>query len=275
LAAFDAQENGTEEDVAAQTANWGMKAKPAAGPQPVKLFADAPAEPLKNEPIHAPMDGFGPLSMRINQRNPKNFAPETPAAPAEPQIEPTPVAQETVVDVVETAPVVEAPAPVAAAPVFMPFPTAQTAPETPAVTPAPVITPVTSAHTQVPAQPAAPVSVPPSAAEESFEPSFEPTSSDEPDFASILSVQILQTADQSESQTAPASQSGMSMLGNELTQASADPLLDFPSLTELKSLATELMSLNLIDTRVGVGAGNDDKVAQSSSNHEETTKTSD
>jgi hypothetical protein len=157
----------------------------------------------------------------------------------------------------------------------MPFPSAQAAPEAPAATPQPVITAVTSAHTQAPVQHAAPVSVPSPVAEESFEPSFEPTSSDEPDFASILSVQILQTADQSEDQTAPVSQSGMSMLGNELTQASADPLLDFPSLTELKSLATELMSLNLIDTRVGVGTGNDVKTAQSSSNHEETTKTSD
>jgi hypothetical protein len=85
----------------------------------------------------------------------------------------------------------------------------------------------------------------------------------------------MQTADQSEDQTAPASQSGMSKLGQELAQTSTDPLLDFPSMTELKSLATELMSLNLTDTRVGVGAGKDEKIPQSSSNHEETTKTSD
>ncbi len=105
LAAFDAQENGTAEDVAAQTANWGAKAKPA-GPQPVKLFADAPAEPLKNEPIQAPMDGFGPLSMRINSRNPKNAAPESTEA-VQPQPETIPVAQEPVVEAVETAPVGE------------------------------------------------------------------------------------------------------------------------------------------------------------------------
>ncbi len=270
LAAFDAQENGTADEAAAQTANWGAKAKPA-GPQPVKLFADAPAEPLKNEPIQAPMDGFGPLSMRINSRNPKNAVPESTEA-VQPQPETIPVAQEPVVEAVETAPVATPPA-------FLPFPTAQAAPETVESAPAPVITPiirpVTSANTQAPAVPAAPVSVPSPVAEVSFEPSFEPTATDEPDFNSILSMSIMQTADQSEDQTAPVSQSGMSMLGNELSQTSADPLLDFPSLTELKSLATELMSLNLTDTRVGVGAGNDDKALKTLSNHEETTKTSD
>ncbi len=290
LAAFDAQENGGGDDSdASQMGDWGMK-KPAAAsqPQPNKIFADQPAEPLKNEPVSAPLDGFGPLSMRINQRNPKNFAPETPAAPVEPQqIEPAPapVVPEPVAEAVETAPVVEAapvvevvpqaaipapvaptPQPVATAPMFVPFPNAQTAPANPpAPAQAPTIVPVVRAAAP------APVS-------QTFEPSFEPTSTDEPDFNSILSMSIMQTADETAGQTAPESQSGLSSLSNELTQASAEPLLDFPSLTELKSLASELMSMNLIDSRVGVGAGHDvksEKTAKSSSNHEETTKTSD
>ncbi len=310
-------------------------------PAPVNLFADQPAQPLKVEPVQQPMEGFGPLSMRVNARNPKNFetteAPSQEArggalhAPVEPAIEPTPVAQETQAQpvetapvaeapVVETAPVAEAPAPVPAPPAFLPFPTAQApaapAPETvsePAPTPAPSIVPVVRAAAPVqqpapavqpptPVAPAAPapviqavtpapviqpvtpapiiqpVTAAPQAqapAQDSFEPSFEPTAEDEPDFGSILSMSILQTADTTASQTQPASQSGLSALGNELTKNAADPLVDFPSLTELKSLATELMSMNLVDTRVGVGAGSDEKFAQSSSNHEETTKTSD
>lgn len=239
LAAFDAQNNGDEDENQAGTASqdtWDLKAK-AADPSQSQghNIMTPPAAPLKNEPVAAPMDGFGPLSMRINQRNPKNFAPETvPEAEAAPQIE-------------ETA------APVAQEPVAMPFPDAQ-----PAVSePAPVVP-----------QPAAPVA-------ESFEPSYEPTSSDEPDFGSILSMSILQAADEPVSQTTQPSQSGLSALSNELTQTSAQPLVDFPSLNELKSLASELMSMNLIDTRVGVGAAKEDKIAQSSSNHEETTKTSD
>ncbi len=71
-------------------------------------------------------------------------------------------------------------------------------------------------------------------------------------------MSIMQSADQPEDQTAPVSQSGTSMLGNELTQTSADPLLDFPLTDGTEGAATELMSLNLTDTRVGVGAGNDD-----------------
>lgn len=363
LAAFDAKDHNSDDEAAdsndaAAAPSWGLKSQPAKNqPVPNNLFVDQPAQPIKNEPVQQPMDGFGPLSMRINQRNPKNIEQEAPAmteapapAPVQPEAEPTPVAQEEVVQPVETAPVVEtpvveaapapapvvetpvveaapAPAPVATAPAFLPFPTAQAsatpapapvsepvaepvsapapsivpvvraaapvqqpaapavqpqapvapaAPVIQAVTPAPVIQPVTPAPVAQPViQPvtAAPQAQAPT--NESFEPSFEPTTEDEPDFGSILSMSILQTADATASQTQPASQSGLSALGNELTQTSAQPLVDFPSLTELKSLATELMSMNLVDTRVGVGAGNDEKFANSSSNHEETTKTSD
>jgi len=164
------------------------------------------------------------------------------------------------------------------APVFMPFPNA----EAPAVEPAPVVSqpapmPVVSQPAPVPvaAEPAPQAFAPAPVADESFEPSYEPTSSDEPDFGSILSMSILQTAEEPVSQTTQPSQSGLSALSNELTQTNAQPLVDFPSLTELKSLASELMSMNLIETRVGVGAAKEDKIAQSSSNHEETTKTSD
>jgi len=351
LAAFDAQDHSeveeSEENEAAAGPSWGLKGSPAANqPVPNKLFADQPAAPLKVEPVQQPLDGFGPLSMRIHQRNqnPETVeAPAAPEAPVQPQAEPVPVAQESVVQPVEAAPApVAAPAP-AAAPPALPFPIAQ-APETPAPAPAPapVITPVSAAPAPVataapvsqpasepaiaptpsivpvvraaapaapavqpqapaPAAPAvpapviqavtpapviqpvtpAPVIQPVTAAPqaqapaESFEPSFEPTAEDEPDFGSILSMSIMQTADETVSQTQPESQPGMSALGNELAKTSAEPLVDFPSLTELKSLATELMSMNLVDTRVGVGAGSDEKFAQSSSNHEETTKTSD
>lgn len=222
-----------------------------------------PAAPLKNEAVTAPMDGFGPLSMRINQRNPKNFAPET-----------APVAETPVVEAVETVQAAEtaetAPEPASTpAPVFMPFPNA----EAPAAEPAPVVS--QPAPVPVAAEPAPQAFAPAPVADESFEPSYEPTSSDEPDFGSILSMSILQTAEEPVSQTTQPSQSGLSALSNELTQTNAQPLVDFPSLTELKSLASELMSMNLIDTRVGVGAAKEDKIAQSSSNHEETTKTSD
>ncbi|HNB23459.1 MAG TPA: hypothetical protein PKZ32_13615, partial [Candidatus Melainabacteria bacterium] len=198
-------------------------------------------------------------------------AAPVPAPVSQPAAEPVSAPAPAIVPVVRAAAPVQQTAPtVPQAPA--PFEPAAPAPVIQAVTPAqsvqpviqaPVITPVTAAP-----QAQAPVA-------ESFEPSFEPTAEDEPDFGSILSMSILQTADTTASQTQPASQSGLSALGNELTKNMADPLVDFPSLTELKSLASELMSINLVDTRVGVGAGSDEKYAQSSSNHEETTKTSD
>ncbi len=180
----------------------------------------AAALPKEPQPVMMPPGNFGPLSMRINQRNAKNH----PAPAVEEATEPAPAQ-------------VPAPAPMP----FVPFPQAST--------------PAPQAQTTL----------------DSFAPvhSFEP--SDEPDFDSIMSVQIVDASE---------SESEFDVEDNSDAEVNADhsgdqPLVDFPSLTELKSLASELMSFNFADTRVGVGGRDNDKLANSSQNHAETTKTSD
>lgn len=217
-------EDKVEETSFAPSAS-GQPVPPTVIPVTAEQAASLPKGP---EPVMMPPGNFGPLSMRINQLNAKNRPVEAPAS------EPIDSVSEAVDGPAPAQTAAPVPAPTPAPMPFVPFPQATPAPQA-----------------QVPAD------------QDSFAPvhSFEP--SDEPDFDSIMSVQIVDAED-----------------SDAETEANGDsdaeqPLVDFPSLTELKSLASELMSLNFADTRVGVGGRDNEKLANTSPNHAETTKTSD
>ncbi|HEY9787793.1 MAG TPA: DNA-directed RNA polymerase subunit beta, partial [Candidatus Obscuribacterales bacterium] len=113
-----------------------------------------------------------------------------------------------------------------------------------------------------------------------------PDNDDEPDFDTIFSETItglhaataIEPASGGASPDTNAVKPGLSQLSNELAGGSSDPLLDFPSLNELQTLASELLTLGSLQNTVVVGSrgtvqGDSDETALP--NHDESTKARD
>lgn len=115
---------------------------------------------------------------------------------------------------------------------------------------------------------------------------------EEPDFVSIFEndeesgstvmsqgrVEADGTTDEPGESTKSTSASSLGQLSKEITSGQSQPLLDFPSLTELSGLAQELMSLSQFGQAVTVGARGSQEAKTDEtvkSQHDETTKTSD